>query len=119
MKNYQIVQLEEMEPRRCSCGTARRAYIDPENSLASVHLVDISRDSRSHYHKHHNEIYLVIEGEGHLELDGDVVPVKPMTTVLIKPGCRHRAIGNMRIVNIPIPSYDPDDEWFDDDNKDD
>jgi hypothetical protein len=23
------------------------------------------------------------------------------------------AIGQMRIVNIPIPAFDPDDEWFD------
>lgn len=114
MKNYQIQQLDDLEPTKCSCGTARRAFIDPEPSVASVHLVDISQDSRTHYHKHHTEVYLVIEGEGHLELDGDVVPVKPMMSVLINPGCRHRAIGNMRIVNIPIPAYDPEDEWFDD-----
>ncbi len=27
--------------------------------------------------------------------------------------CRHRAIGKMKIVNIPIPAFDPHDEWFD------
>lgn len=37
----------------------------------------------------------------------------PMTTILTKPGCRHRAVGKMRIVNIPIPAFDPADEWFD------
>jgi len=26
---------------------------------------------------------------------------------------RHRAVGKMKIVNIPIPAFDPDDEWFD------
>jgi len=26
---------------------------------------------------------------------------------------RHRAIGKMKIVNIPIPAFDPHDEWFD------
>ena len=59
------------------------------------------------------EIYLVLEGEGHMELDGELVAVKPMTAILIKPGCRHRAVGNLRIVNIPVPAFDPHDEWFD------
>jgi len=48
-----------------------------------------------------------------MELDGKVVPVKPLTSVLIKPGCRHRASGRMRIVNVCIPPFDPKDEWFD------
>ena len=61
----------------------------------------------------HTEIYLVLEGEGHIELDGERYPVKPMTTVLIKPGCRHRAGGELKIANIPIPAFDEDDEWFD------
>ena len=114
MKNYQIEQLDEVESTQCSCGAARRAFMNPDNAVASVHLVDISINSRTHYHKNHTEIYLVLDGEGHFELDGDLVPVKPLTSVLIKPGCRHRAIGKMRILNIPIPRYDPDDEWFDD-----
>jgi hypothetical protein len=37
-----------------------------------------------------------------------------MSSVLIKPGCRHRALGNLKIINIPIPTFDPDDEYFDD-----
>ena len=50
------------------------------------------------------EIYLVLEGEGYLELDGIKVPVKPFTAAFIHPGCRHRAVGKMRIVNISIPA---------------
>ena len=114
MKKYYIEQLDEAVPTKCSCGSARRAFMYPDNPVASVHMVDISKNSRTHYHKEHTEIYLILEGEGYLELDGDLIPVKPMTYVLIKPDCRHRAIGEMRIINIPIPSYDPDDEWFDD-----
>jgi len=37
-----------------------------------------------------------------------------MSAIMIKPGCRHRAIGKMKIINIPIPAFDPEDEWFDD-----
>ena len=59
------------------------------------------------------EIYLVLEGTGHMELDGQVVPVKPFTAIYIKPGCRHRAVGRLKILNIPVPAFDEADEWFD------
>ena len=114
MKNYSVEQLDEIEPLACPCGSSRRAFVTPDNPVASIHMVDISKDSRTHYHKKLTEIYLILEGEGYMELDGDRVPVKPMTSVLIKPGCRHRAVGTMRIVNIPVPTFDPEDEWFDD-----
>lgn len=113
MKNYMIEQLDEIKPQPCPCGTTRRAFVSPDNPVATIHMVDISQDSRRHYHKKLAEIYLVLEGEGYMELDGDKVPVKPMTSIFIKPGCRHRAVGRMRIVNIPIPAFDPEDEWFD------
>ncbi|MCH7919518.1 MAG: hypothetical protein IIC50_16220 [Planctomycetes bacterium] len=53
---------------------------------------------------------MVLEGAGYLELDGIKVPVKPFTAAFIHPGCRHRAVGKMRIVNIPIPAFNPADE---------
>lgn len=62
---------------------------------------------------YHSGIYLVLEGDGEMELDGKVVPVKPLTAIFIKPGCRHRAVGKMRINICSIPAFDPEDEWFD------
>ena len=75
--------------------------------------MQIEDDARSHYHKKMTEIYVVLEGDGHLELDGALIPVRPMSTVMILPGCRHRAVGQLKIINIPIPAFDPADEWFD------
>jgi mannose-6-phosphate isomerase-like protein (cupin superfamily) len=113
MKNYLISQLDEIAPAHCPCGITRRAFATPDNPLATVHLVDIQEDARTHYHKKLTEIYLILEGEGHMELDGELIPVKPLTSIFIKPGCRHRAVGKLKIVNIPIPAFDPEDEWFD------
>jgi mannose-6-phosphate isomerase-like protein (cupin superfamily) len=79
-----------------------------------VHLVDIAADPRPHYHKAMTEIYVVLEGHGEIELDGARHPIQPLTAVYIPPGCRHRAIGRLRILNLPIPAFDPADEWFDD-----
>jgi len=32
---------------------------------------------------------------------------------VIKPGCRHLAVGRMRIIVACVPAFDPQDEWFD------
>lgn len=112
MTNYQIAQLDALPSQTCPCGFTRRAFAELGNA-ASVHIVDIQQDSRTHYHKKMIEIYVVLEGEGQMELDGQLFPIKPMTAIYIKPGCRHRAIGKLRILNVPIPAFDEADEWFD------
>src|SRR4051794_19140389 len=99
MANYQISQLDQLPQVQCPCGFARRAFAGSNDHVASLHLVDIQRDSRAHYHKQMTELYLVLEGEGHIELDGKLFPIKPMTAIYIRPGCRHRAIGPLKIVN--------------------
>lgn len=106
-----IAQLDEISPVPCPCGQARRAFNEPWNSLATVHLTDISKDSRRHFHKRMTEIYIVLEGEGYLEADGVKYPLKPLTAVMIRPGCVHRAVGNLRIINVPMPPFDPADEF--------
>ena len=111
--NFMISQLDKVAPVRCPCGWARRAFDASAENAASMHLVDIEEDSRAHYHKQMTEIYLVLEGEGEIELDGARYPVKPRTAIYIQPGCRHRAIGQLRIINIPVPAFDESDEWFD------
>ncbi|MCH2207434.1 MAG: cupin domain-containing protein [Lentisphaerales bacterium] len=112
MKNFEIANLNEIEPTKCPCGTTKRAFAEP-GSVASVHIVEISTEAKVHYHKKMTEIYVILEGEGYMELDGEKVPVQPMTTVKIKPGCRHRAVGNFKIINIPVPAFDESDEYFD------
>jgi mannose-6-phosphate isomerase-like protein (cupin superfamily) len=113
MANYIIARFDEIDAIRCPCGFSRRAFVAPDNSTATMHIVDIQQDSKVHYHKKLTEVYLVLEGSGWMELDGRKVPVTPLTAIFIKPGCRHRAVGKMRIVNVSIPAFDPNDEWFD------
>jgi len=111
-RKFEVVQLDELEPTRCPCGWSRRAFADA-GSAASVHLVEILEDARTHYHKTLTETYLVLEGEGWLELEGERVPLRPLTTVKILPGCRHRAVGQLKVINLVQPVFDPADEWFD------
>lgn len=112
-KKYLVEQMESVAPVRCPCGSTRRAFTDDPDRLATFHLLDVEEDAQVHYHKRITEIYFILEGEGHMELDGEKVPVRPMSAVLIKPGCRHRAVGRLRVALTAIPAFDPSDEWFD------
>lgn len=112
-RRYEVAQLDALPGLPCPCGTARRAFAWPGN-VASLHVTEISAEARTHYHRRMTEIYYVLAGEGHLELDGERVPLRPGTSVMIRPGCRHRAVGRLTIINVPVPAFDPADEYFDD-----
>jgi mannose-6-phosphate isomerase-like protein (cupin superfamily) len=110
---YAVTQLDSLAAVPCPCGSSRRGFAFPENGLATVHLVEISETARVHYHRKLTEIYVILEGEGYLELDGARIPVKPLTSIMIHPGCRHRAVGRLKVLNIVVPAFDPEDEHFD------
>jgi mannose-6-phosphate isomerase-like protein (cupin superfamily) len=113
MKRYTLNQLDEIDPLRCPCGWTRRGFVGLEDSPVTVHLVTAETDARTHYHRKLTEIYIVLEGDGFLELDGEKVPIRPLSAIMIRPGCRHRAVGRMKFINVAIPAFDPADEWFD------
>ena len=110
---YRLADINQVEPVPCPCGMARRAFCDDADGVASLHVVDITSEGRTHYHKKLTELYYVLEGNGTIELDGEVFNIRAGTSILIKPGCRHRAMGDLKILNVPIPAFDADDEWFD------
>jgi mannose-6-phosphate isomerase-like protein (cupin superfamily) len=114
-KRYHHVDFPSLAPVECCCGTTRRAFVDLEDAPASAHYLEVKDEPTTHYHKKTTEIYLVLEGEGFLELDGDMIPVKPLSAVMIRPGCRHRAVGKLKVVNLPIPKHDDDDFFYDED----
>jgi len=93
---------------------ARRAFADRDEFPGTVHLTQISRDAREHYHQDHTEVYVILEcDEGaSIELDGQPHPVRPQTAVLIPPGVRHRACGQMTVLILCTPNFDPADEHF-------
>jgi mannose-6-phosphate isomerase-like protein (cupin superfamily) len=110
-----VADLTALPAVRCPCGLARRAFADLPGAPASVHRVEIDVDARLHYHKVQTETYYVLEcADGAaIELDGEQVPVRPGVAVMIPPGVRHRAVGRMTILNVVVPPFDPDDEWYD------
>ena len=112
---WQIVDFDEIAPVACPCGTARRAFADLADFPGTVHRTDISTDAQVHYHRRLTEVYYILECEpgAEMQLDEARVPLGPGQCVLIPPGVRHRAIGEMKVLVIVYPKFDPADEWFD------
>jgi hypothetical protein len=52
-----VADLGALDPVRCLCGWARRAFAGVPDAPASVHRVEIEADARAHYHRDHTEIY--------------------------------------------------------------
>lgn len=111
-RGYIAVHMDDVPAVQSTCGTSHRAFIAPENGAVSVHRLDLRADPEPHYHKHMTEVYYILEGEGAIELDGESVPVRAGSAVLIKPGTRHRGRGQMRILIICVPPFEKGDEFF-------
>jgi mannose-6-phosphate isomerase-like protein (cupin superfamily) len=112
---FEIVDFTALDATPCPCGMSRRGFMQPGNTVASLHRVDISVNARVHYHKRLTEIYYFLEcgPDAQIELNGVLHPVKPGMAVMIRPGTRHRAVGQMRVLNVVVPPFDKSDEWFD------
>lgn len=110
-----IVDFAAIDGVPCPCGVARRAFADVEEFPATVHVTEIKIDAERHYHKKLTEVYYFLEcgPEAGMELDGEVVAVRPGMCVLIPPGVRHRALGEMKVLIVAQPKFDPADEWLD------
>ena len=112
---YCVVDFAHVPGIPCPCGTARRAYADVAEFPGTLHVTDIKADAALHYHKQLTETYFFLECEAgaRMQLDDEIIGVKPGMSILIPPGIRHRALGRMRVLIIAIPKFDPADEWFD------
>jgi mannose-6-phosphate isomerase-like protein (cupin superfamily) len=112
---YQVVDFAEIPGVKCPCGTARRAFADVEEFPATIHQTRISKEAKKHYHLRQTEAYYFLDcqADAQMELDDDILPVRPGMCLLIPPGVRHRAIGEMTVLIVVIPKFDPADEHFD------
>ncbi|WMS43725.1 cupin domain-containing protein [Acuticoccus sp. MNP-M23] len=110
---FRVADVPALPGVPCPCGTARRAFGDVPGGVATLHQTTISADSRTHYHRRMTELYYVLEGEGTMELDDERVPLRPGISVYIAPQCRHRAVGDLKVMIVAIPQFDPEDEYFD------
>ncbi|MCA9039196.1 MAG: cupin domain-containing protein [Planctomycetaceae bacterium] len=114
-EKYYLADFSDITGVPCPCGMARRAFADVEAFPGTLHVTEISENAKRHYHKTLTETYYFLEcGEdAQMELDDEVIDVKPGTAIVIPPGTRHRALGKMKVIIVCLPKFDPSDEWLD------
>ena len=109
--NAFVVKGRDVAGVPCPCGTARRILTPESGGPCSIHRVAISRDAKKHYHKKMTECYIILSGEGQIELDDQLHDVGPDDVVCIPPLTPHALRGHFEIINIVLPAFDPADEY--------
>jgi mannose-6-phosphate isomerase-like protein (cupin superfamily) len=112
---YELVDFASLPGVPCPCGTARRGLADVEDYPGTIHITEIALDNALHYHKRLTETYYFLECEpgAKMQLNEEVLDVRPGTCIMIRPLTRHRAVGRMKVLIVVYPKFDPADEWFD------
>ncbi|MBT4693664.1 MAG: cupin domain-containing protein [Planctomycetaceae bacterium] len=112
---YELADFSQIQGVPCPCGTARRAFADVEDFPGTVHVTEICISAKLHYHKQLTETYYFLEcdADARMQLDDEIIDVKPGMSIMIRPGTRHRALGKMKVLILVLPKFDVADEWFD------
>ncbi|MCS7305756.1 MAG: cupin domain-containing protein [Thermoguttaceae bacterium] len=110
---YHLVDFDQLPGVPCPCGISQRAWADLGDYPATLHRTEITTQAKPHYHQRLTETYYILDCEpgAQIELDGKTFPVKPGMCIVIRPGCVHRGLGRMKILNFVCPKFDPSDEF--------
>ena len=111
----QVSSLASAEPFRTKDGsTIRELHHTDAQSLAEASLAE-GQATQRHYHARSEEIYVVLDGAGRLEIDGEERRVEIGDAALIPPGARHRIVadGALRFLCCCTPPYSDDDTVLD------
>ena len=110
-QDYIVRHIEDVESVPCPCGSSTRIITREDTEVANLHVTHI-KDAEKHYHKDCTEYYYILDGAGQMELDGDVVELRPGTAILIPPGMFHSSRGDFKALIFGVPAWDHTDEFF-------
>ena len=96
--------------------TIRELHHTDSQSLAEATLAP-GQSTQRHHHRVSEEIYLIMQGSGVMELDGDTRRVGAGDAILIPPRAWHRLENDgeddLRLMCCCAPAYSHDDTYFD------
>jgi quercetin dioxygenase-like cupin family protein len=96
-------------------GSTIREYLQTSvQSLAEASL-SAGQSTQRHYHAQSEEIYLIVEGGGELEVDGETRAVGAGDAILIPPGSWHQLTAGddgVTLLCCCVPPYSDDDTHF-------
>ena len=92
----------EVAPWAETCGQIRCLVEEGDAAAAEVHHVEI-QDAKLHYHQRTDEFYYVIDGQGTMILDDEVIELHKGVVVYVPRGVKHKAIGKLTVLTVCIP----------------
>jgi mannose-6-phosphate isomerase-like protein (cupin superfamily) len=96
-------------------GSTIREYVHTDvQSLAEAWL-EPDQVTRRHFHRRSEEIYLIVDGNGELEVEGETRSVAAGDAILIPPGSWHELRADsdgVRLLCCCAPPYSDDDTFF-------
>jgi len=109
------VRRGELEPFTTKDGSQIREYLHTAvQSLAEATLAR-GQSTQRHYHRLSEEIYLLIEGGGTIEIDGEAREVGAGDAILIPAGAWHTLTAGSegaRLLCCCVPPYSHDDTYM-------
>lgn len=114
-----VLNLADQAPFTTKDGSTIRSILDHTNapvekqSLAEAR-VPAGGATERHYHRLSEEFYFILEGNGEMEIDGEVRTVGPGDAILIPAGAWHSiaASEDLRFLCCCAPPYSHDDTYF-------
>ncbi len=114
-----VENVSSQKPFTTKDGSSIRSILDLSNapvrnqSLAEASL-PTGASTQRHFHRACEEFYFLIEGEGTMEIDGEVRTVTSGDAILIPPGAWHQitALLPLRFLCCCAPPYAHEDTFF-------
>ena len=110
-----ITRYESLEPFTTKDGSTIREYLHTAAQSLAEATLSPGQSTERHYHRLSEEIYLLVEGGGLMEVDGEERHVAAGDAVLIPPGAWHTLVagdGGARLLCCCAPPYSHDDTYF-------
>ena len=121
----QVRSREDAIPFTTADGSTIRVLLDADSGTANQSLAEASLEpgqaTERHYHARSEELYVLLDGTGVMEIDGESSDVGPGAAILIPPGARHQIRASehepLRFLCCCAPPYSHEDTFFDSVNR--
>ena len=112
---------DDAVPFTTADGSTIRVLLDATHGTANQSLAEAwlepGQATQRHYHAATEELYVLLDGSGEMEVDGERRAVGPGDAILIPPGARHQIRADeaapLRFLCCCAPAYSHEDTFFD------
>ena len=111
----EIASRDALEPFITKDGSTIREYLHTQVQSLAEATLEPGQATERHYHRLSEEIYLLVDGGGRMELDGQERDVNAGDAILIPPGAWHTLVAGpqgARLLCCCVPAYSHDDTYF-------